>query len=287
MSNFWELFVDTFKSFNIFSDTLDILLVTYVIFIIIKFLRETRAAPLIKGLVVLLIATLFASLLKMTVTSQLISGVLRYGVLAVCIIFQPEIRSLLERMGRGKIRDLPIFADSSADSDSVQSAARMIVGAAVQMSKTRTGALIVVEGNTRLGDIINSGTVLNAQMSEELLLNIFYPKSPLHDGAAIVRDSRILAAGCVLPLTRNIDLSSELGTRHRAAIGMSENSDCLVVVVSEETGTISTAHNGVLTRRLNSDTLEAALLQHMMPANANSGVKRGLFGLFRRKVKDQ
>ena len=287
MSNFWELFVDTFRSFNIFSDTLDILLVTYVIFIVIKFLRETRAAPLIKGLVVLLIAALFASLLKMTVTSQFISGVLRYGVLAICIIFQPEIRSLLERMGRGKISDLPIFSDSSADSGSVQNTVRVIVGAAVQMSKTRTGALIVVEGNTRLGDIVNSGTVLNAQMSEELLLNIFYPKSPLHDGAAIVRDSRIVAAGCVLPLTRNIDLSSELGTRHRAAIGMSENSDCLVVVVSEESGTISTAHNGVLTRRLNSDTLDAALLQHMMPANAQNSDKRGLFGLFKRKEKDQ
>ena len=287
MSNFWELFVDTFRSFNIFSDTLDILLVTYVIFIVIKFLRETRAAPLIKGLVVLLIAALFASLLKMTVTSQFISGVLRYGVLAICIIFQPEIRSLLERMGRGKISDLPIFSDSSADSGSVQNTVRVIVGAAVQMSKTRTGALIVVEGNTRLGDIVNSGTVLNAQMSEELLLNIFYPKSPLHDGAAIVRDSRIVAAGCVLPLTRNIDLSSELGTRHRAAIGMSENSDCLVVVVSEESGTISTAHNGVLTRRLNSDTLEAALLQQMMPANAQNSDKRGLFGLFKRKEKDQ
>ena len=287
MSNFWELFVDTFRSFNIFSDTLDILLVTYVIFIVIKFLRETRAAPLIKGLVVLLIAALFASLLKMTVTSQFISGVLRYGVLAICIIFQPEIRSLLERMGRGKISDLPIFSDSSADSGSVQNTVRVIVGAAVQMSKTRTGALIVVEGNTRLGDIVNSGTVLNAQMSEELLLNIFYPKSPLHDGAAIVRESRIVAAGCVLPLTRNIDLSSELGTRHRAAIGMSENSDCLVVVVSEESGTISTAHNGVLTRRLNSDTLEAALLQHMMPANAQNRDKRGLFGLFKRKEKDQ
>ena len=287
MSNFWELFVDTFRSFNIFSDTLDILLVTYVIFIVIKFLRETRAAPLIKGLVVLLIAALFASLLKMTVTSQFISGVLRYGVLAICIIFQPEIRSLLERMGRGKISDLPIFSDSSADSGSVQNTVRVIEGAAVQMSKTRTGALIVVEGNTRLGDIVNSGTVLNAQMSEELLLNIFYPKSPLHDGAAIVRDSRIVAAGCVLPLTRNIDLSSELGTRHRAAIGMSENSDCLVVVVSEESGTISTAHNGVLTRRLNSDTLEAALLQHMMPANAQNRDKRGLFGLFKRKEKDQ
>ena len=208
-------------------------------------------------------------------------------MLAICIIFQPEIRSLLERMGRGKISDLPIFSDSSADSGSVQNTVRVIVGAAVQMSKTRTGALIVVEGNTRLGDIVNSGTVLNAQMSEELLLNIFYPKSPLHDGAAIVRDSRIVAAGCVLPLTRNIDLSSELGTRHRAAIGMSENSDCLVVVVSEESGTISTAHNGVLTRRLNSDTLEAALLQHMMPANAQNSDKRGLFGLFKRKEKDQ
>ena len=263
MSNFWELFVDTFKSFNIFSDTLDILLVTYVIFIIIKFLRETRAAPLIKGLVVLLIATLFASLLKMTVTSQLISGVLRYGVLAVCIIFQPEIRSLLERMGRGKIRDLPIFADSSADSDSVQSAARMIVGAAVQMSKTRTGALIVVEGNTRLGDIINSGTVLNAQMSEELLLNIFYPKSPLHDGAAIVRDSRILAAGCVLPLTRNIDLSSELGTRHRAAIGMSEISDAIIVVVSEETGGISIAQGGELRRDIDPVRLQQTLQRYL------------------------
>ena len=285
MSNFWELFVDTFKSFNIFSDTLDILLVTYVIFIIIKFLRETRAAPLIKGLVVLLIATLFASLLKMTVTSQLISGVLRYGVLAVCIIFQPEIRSLLERMGRGKIRDLPIFADSSADSDSVQSAARMIVGAAVQMSKTRTGALIVVEGNTRLGDIINSGTVLNAQMSEELLLNIFYPKSPLHDGAMIIRDGRLYAAGCFLPLSTNYEISKQLGTRHRAALGMSENSVAVSVVVSEETGTISIAQGGVIERGFDIPRLETRLRHEIMHKSEEEQTKESSVKALLRRVK--
>jgi len=261
----FSFFVDNLKSFNFLTDTLDILLVTYLIYLAIKFLRQTRAAPLIKGLLFVFGVTLLANLLKMNVTSFIISSLLEFGILALIIIFQPELRALLERVGRGNVTKIStIFTpESEQKAAAMREQAQMIVDAMIDMSRTKTGALVVIEGTTRLGDIIKSGTVIDAAISTELIMNVFYPKSPLHDGALILRGERMVAAGCVLPLTQNVSLSRELGTRHRAAIGMSEAADCLVVVVSEETGKISTAQNGILIRNLDSISLCDAIYHHI------------------------
>ncbi len=265
MAQVFSFFVDNLKSFNFLTDTLDILLVTYLIYLAIKFLRQTRAAPLIKGLLFVFGVTLLANLLKMNVTSFIISSLLEFGILALIIIFQPELRALLERVGRGNVTKIStIFTpESEQKAAAMREQAQMIVDAMIDMSRTKTGALVVIEGSTRLGDIIKSGTVIDAAISTELIMNVFYPKSPLHDGALILRGERMVAAGCVLPLTQNVSLSRELGTRHRAAIGMSEAADCLVVVVSEETGKISTAQNGVLIRNLDSISLCDAIYHHI------------------------
>ncbi len=265
MAQVFSFFVDNLKSFNFLTDTLDILLVTYLIYLAIKFLRQTRAAPLIKGLLFVFGVTLLANLLKMNVTSFIISSLLEFGILALIIIFQPELRALLERVGRGNVTKIStIFTpESEQKAAAMREQAQMIVDAMVDMSRTKTGALVVIEGTTRLGDIIKSGTVIDAAISTELIMNVFYPKSPLHDGALILRGERMVAAGCVLPLTQNVSLSRELGTRHRAAIGMSEAADCLVVVVSEETGKISTAQNGILIRNLDSISLCDAIYHHI------------------------
>lgn len=271
MAQVFSFFVDNLKSFNFLTDTLDILLVTYLIYLAIKFLRQTRAAPLIKGLLFVFGVTLLANLLKMNVTSFIISSLLEFGILALIIIFQPELRALLERVGRGNVTKIStIFTpESEQKAAAMREQAQMIVDAMTDMSRTKTGALVVIEGSTRLGDIIKSGTVIDAAISTELIMNVFYPKSPLHDGALILRGERMVAAGCVLPLTQNVSLSRELGTRHRAAIGMSEAADCLVVVVSEETGKISTAHNGVLIRNLDSISLCDAIYHHIHKEEEN------------------
>ncbi len=265
MAEFFSFFVDNLKSFNFLTDTLDILLVTYLIYLAIRFLRQTQAAPLIKGLLFVFGVTLLANLLKMNVTSFIISSLLEFGILALIIIFQPELRALLERVGRGNMTKISsMFATESEQAAAAKrEQAQMIVDAMTDMSRTKTGALVVIEGSTRLGGIIKSGTVIDAAISTELIMNVFYPKSPLHDGALILRGDRMVAAGCVLPLTQNVSLSRELGTRHRAAIGMSEAADCLVVVVSEETGKISTAQNGVLIRNLDAISLCDAVYHHI------------------------
>ena len=286
MAQIFSFFVDNLKSFNFLTDTLDILLVTYLIYLAIKFLRQTRAAPLIKGLLFVFGVTLLANLLKMNVTSFIISSLLEFGILALIIIFQPELRALLERVGRGNVTKIStIFTpESEQKAAAMREQAQMIVDAMIDMSRSKTGALVVIEGSTRLGDIIKSGTVIDAAISTELILNVFYPKSPLHDGALILRGERMVAAGCVLPLTQNVSLSRELGTRHRAAIGMSEAADCLVVVVSEETGKISTAQNGVLIRNLDSISLCDAIYHHIHKEEENrSSWMEKVRGWLRRK----
>ncbi len=263
MSTFFGFLAQNLKTFDFFSDTLDIILVTLIVFLIIKFVKETQAAPLMKGIILLLALWAIADLAKFNATSFIIKSVLEFGVLAIIIIFQPEIRSMLERFGRTKFNFKSVFNVKESREDILHNCVNVITSSCLAMSKTKTGALIVVEGSTKLGDIVNSGTVIDASMSDEMVQNIFYPKAPLHDGAAIVRDGRVLAAGCVLPLTKNKDLPSELGTRHRASIGMSEVADCVVVVVSEETGSISVAHNGTLTRNLSEKQLLDILNIHL------------------------
>lgn len=240
----WNQFVYTISNLRVF-DIIDILVIAFIFYKAIQFLRETRAGQLVKGIVFLLALYAFAIVFKLAVLRWLLSAVFGSAIVAIAIIFQPELRRLLERVGQTKIGNLQSGGD---EAEAIADSVNKICKAAGQMQKTKTGALIVFERKTQLGEIINTGTVIDAEVSESLVNNIFFPKSPLHDGAAIVRDGRIYAASCILPLTQSTAFSSQLGTRHRAAIGMTENSDAIVLIVSEETGTISVAFNGQITR---------------------------------------
>lgn len=239
------------------NDFLDIFVVALVLYYCIKLFRQTRATHLVKGFIFLALGYLVVSALNMTASSYLFSRLFNDIVIVVVLLFQPEFRHAIESFGRGDFKKVTIFSRSSSiELEEKRSAVSAVVKAASDMSETKTGALIVFEGKSPLGEIIATGSEIDAKISVPIIENIFYPKSPLHDGAMIIRDNRICAAGCILPLTQN-KLSRELGTRHRAAVGMSENSDALVVVVSEETGAVSAAKNGVLRRGLtNGELLE-------------------------------
>lgn len=247
----WNQFFYTISNLRIF-DVIDILVIAFFIYKAIQFLRETRAGQLVKGIVLLLALYAFAIIFELPVLRWLMSAVFGSAIVAIAIIFQPELRRLLERVGQTKFGNLQ---SGLSEVEAISLSVDRICRAAGQMQKTKTGALIVFERKTQLGEIINTGTVVDAEVSESLINNIFFPKSPLHDGAVIVRDGRIYAASCILPLTQSTDFSSKLGTRHRAAIGMTENSDAIVLVVSEETGTISIAFNGKIKRNY---TVESA-----------------------------
>ncbi len=247
----WNQFVYTLSNVRIF-DIIDILLIAFIIYKAVEFLRETRAGQLVKGIILLLALYAFAIVFKLAVLRWLLSAVFGSAIVAIAIIFQPELRRLLERVGQTRISNIQAVGDKNEE---VINAIDKICKSAGQFQKDKTGALIVFERKTQLGEIINTGTIIDAQVSESLVGNIFYPKSPLHDGAVIVRDGRIYAASCILPLTQSTTFSSQLGTRHRAAIGMTENSDAIVLVVSEETGTISVTFNGQITRN---HTVESA-----------------------------
>ncbi len=247
----WNQFVNTVSSLRVF-DIIDILIIAFILYKAIGFLRETRAGQLVKGIVLLLLLYAFAIVFKLAVLRWLLSALFGSAIVAIAIIFQPELRRMLERVGQTKIGTLQ---SGGNDGEDIIDSVEKICKAAGQLQKTKTGALIVFERKTQLGEIINTGTVVDAAVSESLVGNIFFPKSPLHDGAVIVRNGRIYAASCILPLTQSTAFSSQLGTRHRAAIGMTENSDAVVLIVSEETGIISVAFNGEITRK---HTVESA-----------------------------
>ena len=230
ISSFFSAF-DQFRTMTPI-DVVDILVVAYIIYRVMKLLKDTSAARLAKGILILVLIMLFASFLHLTMISWLLRNALSVGVFAVVVIFQPELRRLLEQIGKGNLSRMLI---PDTDPDVVESMIVATVSACADMSRTKTGALIVFERKERLGEIIATGTRVDAAPSAELIKNIFFKNSPLHDGAMIVRAGRVCAAGCVLPLSGNQGLSRDLGTRHRAAIGLSEQCDALVVVVSEET----------------------------------------------------
>ena len=239
------------------TDVIDILIVAFVVYKVLGFIRETRAEQLIKGLLILVAATFLADAFDLYTISWILNGTLTLGVIALVIVFQPELRRGLEYVGRSKIVKSPF---GQFDKEKAKLIVSSFTKAIDEFSKSKTGALIVVERETALSDVAETGTILNALVSTELLGNIFYEGAPLHDGAVIIRGDRVMAAGCVLPLTQNNQLSSELGTRHRAALGITENSDALVLVVSEETGIISMADNGKLSRFLDIKSVEKILL---------------------------
>lgn len=239
-------------------DFIDIIVIAFLIYKAVEFFRESRSGQLAKGIIVILVLYGASVWFEMITLRWLLSRVVSYGLIAVAIVFQPEIRRALERMGRSSISQLN--RNQIGDTYGyLGSGIDALCKAAGTMQESKTGALMVIERETILGEIIDTGTIIDAETTSSLICNIFFPKSPLHDGAMIIRDGRIYAAGCILPLTNNDTLNSQLGTRHRAAIGMSENSDAVIVVVSEETGTISVAHNGNLKRDFNAVTLRAEL----------------------------
>ncbi|MBQ8509864.1 MAG: diadenylate cyclase CdaA [Clostridia bacterium] len=243
-----------------FIDIIDIAIVSFLFYYIYKFIRERRAGKLAAGVLFMLAILFFSDLLEMHALRFILQNIFQVGVIAFIILFQPELRTALEQVGAEPLKSLRSIGESkSSDVTHTATMIAEITEAVCDMSMDKTGALIVIERSTKLGDIIASGTVVNANPTAFLIRNIFFNKAPLHDGAMVIRDDRIWAAGCFLPLSTNGDIIKDLGTRHRAAIGMSENSDAVVIVVSEETGTISIAIDGQLRRNFSYNTLKAEL----------------------------
>jgi len=247
-----------------FFDVIDILVIAFLVYKAIDFLRETRAGQLVKGIAVLIIVAFLARWLNLVSLKWLLNTVFESALIAIAIIFQPELRRALEKVGRSNFKNIVKGQTPEEERENAMNCIEAVCQSSASMSKQKIGALIVFERNTLLGDIINTGTVIDSAASSQMISNVFFPNSPLHDGAMIIRDGRLLAAGCILPLTQNEGLSTQLGTRHRAGIGMSENSDAVVVIVSEETGIISVASNGRIVRNYNTETLRERLLQELL-----------------------
>ncbi len=261
-------------------DIIDVAVVAFLLYYSIKLLRQTRAFQLVKGIIFVAIIYFAVSALNMSASSYLFSQLFRDIVIVVILLFQPEIRHAIEAVGRGGFNKLSFFSkNSDYDNDEIKKSASAISKAAGNMSDNRIGALIVLEGKTLLGEIISTGSLIDGNISTPMIENIFFPKAPLHDGAMIIRENRIHCAGCILPLTQN-DVSLELGTRHRAALGMSESSDALIIVVSEETGAISVAHNGTLERSITVGELLETVNSFLAP---EEGEKTKNFKIRRRK----
>jgi len=242
---------------HIITNILDIVIIAYVIYRLLLLIRGTRAVQLIKGLIVLVAAAFLSEWLGLSTISWILKQAWALIFIAMAVIFQPELRKALEQIGRGRF-----FSRSGFNLNSGQdSVINQVVGAAVAGAKTRTGMLMVIERNTGLNDYIENGIITDALVTEEFLVNIFVPNTPMHDGAAIIRGNRVMAVACFLPLTDNPYISSSLGTRHRAAIGLSEVSDALIIVVSEETGQISLARDSKLVRSLDEKTLRGLLAE--------------------------
>lgn len=248
--------LNTVRNMNI-SSVIDILIVAYLIYRAYKLIIETRAELLLRGIVLILLLIPISYIFNLTMVYTIISKTITIGVLTLVIIFQPEIRRILEHLGRSAFSDRRVLRDA----DILTKVVNEIVEAVDNLSESKTGALIVIEQDTGLGDISETGTKIDSVISTAILENIFVPNTPLHDGATIIRGDRISASGCVLPLTTNKDISKSLGTRHRAALGLSEVSDALVLIVSEETGTISLALNGKLVRNYDKERLQKILVK--------------------------
>lgn len=278
ISQAWGTIMDLARHFTL-KDALDVAIVTLLLYSAIKLVRETRAGQLIKGIILLVVLFLISSQFDLLMLNAILRAFLSSGIVIVVILFQPEIRKALEQVGHSKVAKSLASAVGVKDKEEGKAAARKaiegVVDATQILQQLRMGALIVFERQTKLGEIVSTGTVVEAAPSAQLIANIFFNKAPLHDGGMIIREGQVYAAGCILPLTSNENVSAELGTRHRAALGMSENSDAVVVVVSEETGQISIAMAGKLTRNYNRVTLREVLERELIgsPEDA-SGSKR-------------
>ena len=257
MGNIWQ----TIKSISFF-DIIDIIGVAFLLYYVYKFIRDRRAGKLALGVVFIIVFQVLSGILEMQAMQFILQNVLQVGLITLVVLFQPELRTALEKMGGESLRGIRSIGEQKGASF-VYAMIDSVAAAVADMSASKTGALIVFERSTKLGDLILTGTVINADPSPFLIKNVFFNKAPLHDGALIIRDGRLYAAGCLLPLSANPDIIKDLGTRHRAAIGMSENSDAVVVVVSEETGTISVAYEGNMKRGFDRQSLARELRQYL------------------------
>jgi diadenylate cyclase len=268
--DFWNLLLLVFSSFRP-RDFIDIAAVAFLVYHAIRLIRETRAMQLLKGIVAIVILSFIVkpNALDMITLNYFFSNILQVSIFAVVVLFQPELRSALEKMGRSNISSLRIGgAQGEGAAHDVEALINVLVDSCLYLSGRKTGALIVIEREIKLGDVIKTGTVIDASPSVELIGNLFFVNSPLHDGAMVVRSGRLLAAGCYLPLSQNMDISNSLGTRHRAALGMSENSDAVILVCSEETGAISIASESRLQWRVSEQELRSALTLKLIGQSA-------------------
>ncbi len=243
-------------------DVLDIAIVSFLVYQLLRLVRRSSAMRVLRGVLLLLVVLWGAQVFELHMLDFLLSNLVQVGLLALVIVFQPELRKMLEQVGSSNIKKL--FSREMIGA--WENAILQVTDACKSLAWSREGALIVFERNVQLGDYIKTGTIVNSDITSELVKNIFYPKAPLHDGAAIVQNARIAGAGCMLPLTNNQNLSRDLGMRHRAGIGISENSDAVVVIVSEESGSISVAIDGMLKRHLTPETLEKLLRNELIPS---------------------
>ena len=277
IASWWEWMVSIAMNFQ-FKDAVDIIIVAFLIYGVVKLVRETRAGQLVKGLFLLVVLFIISSYFNLVMVSRVLAYFFQFAFVAILIVFQPEIRKALEQVGRNNVGQFIAAVvtgrDRSYDRAQIRKAINAVVDGVGILQQLKMGALIVFERKTKLGDIIETGTQINCEPSGQIVGNIFFNKAPLHDGAMIIRDGMIHAAGCILPLTKNTSVSAELGTRHRAALGVSEESDAVVVVVSEETGQISVAVNGVLACRFTRDTLRDVLEGYLIPQEEASTVRR-------------
>ena len=265
-----------------FSDVVDVLIISVIAYYVIKSFRNTRAAQLGKGLGIILLVYVLSGVFNLYTVNWLLKNLLSVGLIALVVVFQPELRRALEFLGRGKFS----LRGFSFEKENVSSNVDIIVRAIEYFASRKEGALIIVENETALQDVADTGTVLDATLTEPLLENIFYKGSPLHDGAVILRDDRILAAGCVLPLSENRSISSDLGTRHRAGVGMSESSDALVIIISEETGAISVAMDGMLKRGLTVETLRRLLEKEFITGRQKANMIDRIKSIGRKEKND-
>lgn len=283
--NFFS-YLSQFLRFATIWDAIDILIVAVLFYYGINLMKRTSGSKSFRGVAVVLAFVTVAGVLELRVVNFLIQNVLQIGIIALVVLFQPELRRLLEKFGRA---ELGIFHEKKRETTEVEDAIRQAVAACSTMSWNKTGALIVFENEDDVSSFAENGTAIDAKVTDQLLMNLFYNKAPLHDGAVIISKGRVRAAGCVLPLSDNFSLSKELGTRHRAAVGMSEHYDCSCVVVSEETGSISLAKDGILKRHLSTEMLERMLRTELVKDEDNSnqdwrGKARNLAGKTKEKV---
>lgn len=294
---YWNIFVDLINRYVIgvvaemkLVDLIDIVILSIILFYVYKFIRQRRAVRLARGVIILTGILLLSVIFDMRALNFILENFFQVGMIAIIVIFQSDLRAALERFGSTKISDFRGVSEN--DAKAIINVAEVISEAAESLAKTKTGALIVVERSTKLGEHLSHGVILNADMSALLIRNIFFDKAPMHDGAMIIRSKRVYAAGCYLPLS-NADVNKDLGTRHRAALGLSEVSDAIVIVISEETGTISIAFDGELVRGFDAESLKAEILKYILPSDmprramAELGVTKKIINKKAKKSKNK